>query len=83
MKQNKQTYFELHYQDILTEAKLNKSQFAQLLGVARQNIQKLIATKNVFTLEKIASVLNLPLMFLITGEITDIQNKNKKTKIYS
>jgi transcriptional regulator with XRE-family HTH domain len=63
------TYFEEHAYELLTRAKLNKAQFAEKMGVARQNIQKVFETKNIVTLQRAASVLGVPLELLILGKI--------------
>lgn len=63
------TYFEEHAHELLTRAKLNKAQFAEKMGVARQNIQKVFETKNIVTLQRAASVLGVPLELLILGKI--------------
>lgn len=62
------TYFELHAEELLKQAGLNKARFAEQMGVARQNIQKTFETKNVFTLMRAAEILNTPLTVLIYGE---------------
>ena len=64
------TYFELHAEELLKQAGLNKARFAEQMGVARQNIQKTFETKNVFTLMRAAEILNVPLPLLIYGEET-------------
>lgn len=62
------TYFELHAEELLKQAGLNKARFAEQMGVARQNIQKTFETKNVFTLMRAAEILNVPLTVLIYGK---------------
>ena len=62
-----QTYFEQHAEELLSNAGINKAKFAELMGIARQNVLKLFETKNVLTLAKAASVLGVPLELLIYG----------------
>ena len=61
------TYLEEHGEQMLTEAGLSKVQFAEKVGIAAQNVKKLFATKNITTLAKVASVLNVSLQVLIYG----------------
>lgn len=63
------TYFEANATELLSNAGLNKAKFAEKMGVARQNIQKVFETKNVFTLMKAAEVLGVSLNHLILGNI--------------
>lgn len=65
------TFFEENAAELLSKAGLNKAKFAEKMGVARQNIQKVFETKNVFTLVKAAEVLSVSLDFLITGKMED------------
>lgn len=61
------TYFEAHAEELLKQAGLTKAGFAGRMGVARQNVQKVFETKNVFTLMRVARILNVPLTVLIYG----------------
>lgn len=70
------TYFETNASEILTSAGLNKAKFAEKMGVARQNIQKVFETKNVFTLMKASEVLGVSLNFLISGVVQVETNIN-------
>ena len=63
------TYFEANATELLSNAGLNKAKFAEKMGVARQNIQKVFETKNVFTLMRAAEVLGVSLNHLILGNI--------------
>ena len=65
----KNTYFEANATELLSNAGLNKAKFAEKMGVARQNIQKVFETKNVFTLMRAAEVLGVSLNHLISGNI--------------
>ena len=67
------TYFEANATELLSNAGLNKAKFAEKMGVARQNIQKVFETKNVFTLMRASEVLGVSLNHLISG---DIQSEN-------
>ena len=70
------TYFEENAPELLNNAGLNKAKFAEKMGVARQNIQKVFETKNVFTLIKAAEVLGVLLNHLILGEVHTETNIN-------
>ena len=61
------TYFERNAQEMLRNAGLTKAAFAEKMGVAAQNVNKTIATKNIFTLMKISKLLGVSLDMLITG----------------
>ena len=61
------TYFELNAHNMLRSAGLTKAAFAEKMGVAAQNVNKTIATKNIFTLMKISNLLGVSLDMLITG----------------
>ena len=63
------TYFEANATELLSNAGLNKAKFAEKMGVARQNIQKVFETKNVFTLMRAAEVLGVSLNHLISVNI--------------
>ena len=62
------TYFEVHGEELLMAAGLNKVQFAEKVGIAPQNVKKLFATKNITSLAKVSEVLNIPLQVLIYGQ---------------
>ena len=70
------TYFECNAQDMLRNAGLTKAAFAEKMGVAAQNVNKTIATKNVYTLMKISKLLGLSLNYLISGEAEIKENIN-------
>ena len=61
------TYFETHASEMLSRAGLTKAKLAESLGVAPQNIKKVIETKNVKTLIKVAEVLGVTLDTLLYG----------------
>ena len=61
------TYFEEHAEEMLSNAGITKAQFAKAVGVAPQNISKLFSTKNILTLSKVSTVLNVSLNFLLNG----------------
>lgn len=62
------TFFEINAELLLKEAGLSKAKFAERMGIARQNIQKLFGTKNIFSLIQAADVLGVPLLTLIYGK---------------
>ena len=68
------TYLETHCDILLANANLTKSQFAKQMGVARQNINKVLQTKNVIILQKVSTILNVPLNTLISGASTSLIN---------
>ena len=70
-----QTYFEVHNEEYLLKAKMNKAQFAHVMGVAPQNVNKLIATKNALTLSKVAEILEVPLNELLFGKRSEGERK--------
>ncbi len=74
------TYFEIHGEEMLSSAGISKVQFATIMGIAPQNVNKLLATKNVITLSKIATILNVPLQTIIYGR--EQQNKSIYGCIY-
>ena len=61
------TYFESHAEEMLRNAGMNKAQFSERMGIARQNALKLFETRNVLTLIKAADILKVPLSTLIYG----------------
>ena len=67
MEVPEKTYFETHAEEMLRNAGMNKAQFSEQMGIARQNVLKLFETKNVLTLLKAASILKVPLSVLIYG----------------
>lgn len=67
MEALEKTYLETHAEELLKAAGMNKAKFAEQMGVARQNVLKLLETKNVVTLSKAAAILNVPLTTLIYG----------------
>lgn len=67
MEALEKTYLETHAEELLKAAGINKAKFAEQMGVARQNVLKLLETKNVITLSKAAAILNVPLTTLIYG----------------
>lgn len=62
------TYFEENAARILDRKNISKAQLAKELGIAPQNINKIIGTKNVYTLTRISSFLDIPLDILVYGE---------------
>lgn len=69
------TYFENHAPEMLVKAGITKAKLAEKLGVAPQNIKKVLETKNVKTLIKVADVLGVTLDVLLYG------NEMEETKI--
>lgn len=68
LAEDQKTFIEIHADEILKERGISKAQFAKAMGVAPQNFNKLVATKNIVTLTNIAKYLNLPLNSLIFGK---------------
>ena len=52
---------ELRIVDILAERGISKTQFAEMMGIAKQNVNLLLETSNIKKLEQIAQVLNVKL----------------------
>lgn len=69
------THFETHAPEMLAKAGITKAKLAEKLGVAPQNIKKVLETKNVKTLIKIADILGVTLDVLLYG------NEKVETKI--
>lgn len=68
------TYFEENGNEMLARAGFTKSQFARAMGIMPQNVGKMITTKNVLSLAKVAEVLNVPLQVLVYGPSNDEVN---------
>ena len=66
-KDKEMTYFEENATRILDRKNISKAQFAKEMGVAPQNINKLFGTKNIYTLSKISTFLDIPLDVLLYG----------------
>ena len=58
------TYFEQHAEELLSNAGINKAKFAELMGIARQNVLKLFETKN-YSKRKMLSLSQRPLLSLV------------------
>ena len=69
------TYFENNASEMLVKAGITKAKLAEKLGVAPQNIKKVIETKNVKTLIKVAEALGVTLDVLLYG------NEKKETRV--
>ena len=53
---------------------LSKTEFAERMGVKKQNVNALFQTKNIITLKKAADVLEMPLELLVsTPESTEVE----------
>ena len=59
------TYFEQHGDALLRRMGISKTEFAEKMGVKKQNVNALFATKNILVLKKAAQVLDVPLETLI------------------
>ena len=63
-----QTYFSLHSEELLAKAGLKKFEFADKIGVARQNLKKVVIdSNNIQMLNKAANILGVSLSTLIGG----------------
>lgn len=69
------TYFEEHGDALLKRMGISKTEFAEKMGVKKQNVNALFATKNIIVLRKAAQVLDVPLETLIA----DAQEKEEIT----
>lgn len=67
-------YFEIHGEEMLRIKGLSKTEFAERMGVKKQNVNALFQTKNIITLKKAADVLEIPLELLVsTPESTEVE----------
>lgn len=60
-------YFEVHGDDILRSKGISKTDFAEMMGIKKQNVNALFQTKNILTLRKAAKVLDVPFELLISS----------------
>ena len=69
-----QLYIETHGEDILRAKGLSKTEFAEKMGIRKQNVNALFQTKNIITLKKAAEILDIPIDVLVsTSKTTDIE----------
>lgn len=67
-------YFEVHGDDILRSKGISKTDFAEMMGIKKQNVNALFQTKNILTLRRAAKVLDVPVEMLISSpEEPDIE----------
>ena len=59
------TYFELYGESLLKRKDISKTEFAEKMGIKKQNVNALFSTKNILILKKAAQVLDCPLDTLI------------------
>ena len=59
------TFFEAHGDALVRRMGLSKTEFAEKMGVKKQNVNAVFATKNILILKKAAQVLDVPLETLI------------------
>ena len=59
------TYFEEYGESLLRRMGITKTEFADKMGVKKQNVNTLFATKNIIVLKKAAKVLGVPVETLI------------------
>ena len=60
------TYFEEYGEALLRRMGITKTEFADKMGVKKQNVNTLFATKNILVLKKAAKVLGVPVETLIS-----------------
>lgn len=65
MKDNK-TYFEAKGAELLKRLGMSKTEFARKMGIQKQNVKTLFATKNIFVLRKASEVLGVPFELLVS-----------------
>ena len=58
----------LRFAELLAERNISKSQFADMMGVKKQNVNLLIETNNIQKLEQIAEVLSVNFTDLIVDD---------------
>lgn len=67
-------YFELHGEELLRIKGMSKTEFAERMGVKKQNVNALFQTKNIVTLKKAAEVLEMPIELLVsTPESAEVE----------
>ena len=59
-------YFEVKGEELLQDAGLTKAEFARRLGICKQNVNSMFATKNIIMLRKAADILGVPFELLIS-----------------
>lgn len=66
----------LRIEEMLKERGISKTQFAEMMGVAKQNVNLLLNTNNTQKLEKIAEVLGVEFtdLFVLTNKPQDKLN---------
>ena len=62
---DEKTYFEEYGETLLRQMGISKTEFAERMGVKKQNVNVLFTTKNIVLLKKAAKVLNVPVETLI------------------
>ena len=62
---DEKTYFEEYGETLLKRMGISKTEFAEKMGVKKQNVNVLFATKNIILLKKAAQVLGVPVETLI------------------
>lgn len=62
---DEKTYFEEHGEALVRQMGLSKKEFAERMGISKQNVNLVFKTKNILTLKKAAQVLDVPLETLI------------------
>lgn len=62
------TYFERYGESLVKRMGMSKTEFAEKMGVKKQNVNALFATKNILLLKKAAQVLDVPIETLIADE---------------
>ena len=60
-------YFEVHGDEILRSKGISKTEFAEMMGIKKQNVNSLFQTKNIITLRRAAKVLDVPFELLISN----------------
>ena len=68
----------LRIEDILRERGISKTQFAEMMGVAKQNVNLLLNTNNIKKVEEIANKLGVKFSDLIKDENDEDKYINNK-----
>lgn len=63
----------LRIEEILRERGISKTQFAEMMGVAKQNVNLLLNTNNIKKIEEIANKLGLKFSDLVVDTVNDTQ----------
>jgi len=67
---------QLRIAEILQEKGISKTEFAEMMGIKKQNVNVLLETNNIKKLDEIATVLNVELSELWKGNNVSVKSIN-------